>query len=114
MLANRLKLILNDIISSSQSAFVPGWLISDNVLIAFEMIHFLRKRRQGKDCYMFIKLDMSKSYDLIEWGYLEAVMSKMGFQTKWIDCMMICIKTVSFLVLINGEPKGPIISLHEA
>ncbi|XP_042972966.1 uncharacterized protein LOC122304767 [Carya illinoinensis] len=89
VLANRLKPILNQVISSSQSAFVPG-------------------RRQGKEGYMSIKLDISKAYDRLEWGYLEAVMSRMGFHSRWTQLVMMCVKIVSFSVLINGEPKGPI------
>ncbi|XP_042974662.1 uncharacterized protein LOC122306298 [Carya illinoinensis] len=58
VLANRLKKVLNAVISTSQCAFVPGRIISDNILVAYEVVHFLRQKRKGKEGYMSIKLDM--------------------------------------------------------
>lgn len=55
---------------------------------------------------MAIKLDMSNAFDRIEWSCLERIMEKLGFHHRWISLMMMCKKSVSYSVLLNGEPKG--------
>jgi hypothetical protein len=107
-LANRLKSILPDIIAPNQSAFIPGRLISDNVLIAYETLHTMHSRMWGKVGYMAVKLDMSKAYDRVEWDFLEAVMYRMGFGRRWIAMIMMCVKTANFEILVNGIPTGRI------
>lgn len=79
VLANRLKKILPWIISQHQSAFVPGRLITDNVLSAYEALHTINSRMQGKKGFMALKLDISKAYYQVEWDFLESMMAKMGF-----------------------------------
>ena len=106
VLANRLKIILPHIVSNSQSAFVPGRLITDNVLVAFETLHYMHHNKIGRDGAMALKLDMSKAYDRVEWRFLEKIMSKMGFHQNWISLMTECISTVSYSILVNGEPHG--------
>ena len=45
LLANWLKLILPNVISDSQSVFVPNRLIIDNIIVAFEVLHRMRNKR---------------------------------------------------------------------
>ena len=63
ILANRLKQILPNIISSTQSAFVPGRLITNNVLVAYETLHTMHSWKKGKKGSLALKLDISKAYD---------------------------------------------------
>ena len=58
VLENRLKRILREVIDESQSAFVSGRSITDNVLVAFETMHCIDQRRKGKEALMAVKLDI--------------------------------------------------------
>ncbi|KAA3460978.1 reverse transcriptase [Gossypium australe] len=88
-IANRLKMVLDQ-------------LISDNILVAYEVLHVLQRRSKGKKSSFALKLDMSKAYDRMEWGFLEGMMTHMGFATEWISLVMHCISSVSYTVNFNG------------
>lgn len=104
-LANRIKVILPEVIDVEQSGFVQGRLITDNGLIAIECFHWLKKKRKGKKGMMVVKLDMSKAYDRIEWNFVQSVLTKMGFPDNIVGVIMKCISTVSYQILINGQPS---------
>lgn len=104
VLANRLKKVLPVIISKGQSAFIPGRLITDNVMVAYETLHTMKIRQRGKVGSMALKLDISKAYDRIEWRFLETVMRKLGFGEQWISLIMECVTSITYSVLVNGQP----------
>ncbi|KAA3457419.1 reverse transcriptase [Gossypium australe] len=102
-IANRLQEVIGNCIDEAQSAFIPGRLIFDNILLAYEMLHTFRQKRTGKKGYMAVKLDMSKAYDRVEWNFVKQVMRKMGFADGWIDLIMKCITTASYAIIVNGS-----------
>ncbi|XP_074304872.1 uncharacterized protein LOC141639712 [Silene latifolia] len=104
-LANRLKLVISSIVSDSQQAFVPGRLMTDSCIIAHEVLHYINKTKKGTNCYAVLKLDMNKAFDRVSWTFLMLVMKRMGFPTFWQNIIWECIATVSYRVLINGEPS---------
>ena len=108
VVANRLKNFLANAVPDSQSAFLSGRLISDNILVAFETLHYLKRKTQGKMGYMALKLDMSKAYDRVEWDFLEALMQHLGLGEKMRKIIMSCLRSVSYSILLNGQPVGSI------
>ena len=65
-MANRLKVLLLQVISEQQSAFVLNHLITDNALVALETFYYIKRDRPRKDGAFALKLDMSKAYNKIE------------------------------------------------
>ena len=96
MFANRLKVILPNIISESQNAFQSDKAISDNILVAYETLHHMKTKSSGKIGSMTLKLDMSKAYDRVKWVFLLKLMEKMEFYSKWIKMISERINTVSY------------------
>jgi hypothetical protein len=108
VLANTLKPLLPLCISHEQSAFVEHRSIVDNVMIATEIIHHMKCKTRGKMGEVALKIDISKAYDRVDWNYVKKIMAKMGFHDQWVRWMSMCMESVHYQVLVNGESVGPI------
>ena len=62
---NRLKPIMDSLISLFQNAFIKGRSISDNILIAHVIMNILRKKKGRKNSFGALKIDMKKAYDRV-------------------------------------------------
>ncbi|XP_019166608.1 PREDICTED: uncharacterized protein LOC109162341 [Ipomoea nil] len=109
IIANRMKPFLEGMISVSQSAFLPGRLISDNILIASEVGHYLRRKQLGQVGWAVLKLDMAKDYDRMEWPFVRQMMTGLGFDDRWVQLVMMCVQTVRYRVLVSGKPSKEIV-----
>ncbi|XP_019160471.1 PREDICTED: uncharacterized protein LOC109157045 [Ipomoea nil] len=79
MITQRMKPMIENIISESQSAFIPGRLITGNILIAEEVGHYLNRKQCGAVGWSALKLDMAKAYDRMEWPFLRGRNKKAAF-----------------------------------
>ena len=70
-------------------------------MLAHEIMHYFKKKENLG--YMAVKLDMEKAYDRLERDFIRAIISKLGFHSKWIGWVMECIFTVSYSLLINDN-----------
>ena len=87
---------------------MPCFIIIKSSLIAFELMHFFKGKRYGRESYGALKMDISKAYDRMEWNYVSDVLDKMGFSTQWTSVIMHCITSVSYHIVHDGKELGPI------
>lgn len=78
-LSNRMKLVMDKVITQTQSAFIGGQQIFDNAILGYECIHKLQKQVSGRTSYFCLKLDMSKAYDRVEWSFFTYCHVTTGF-----------------------------------
>lgn len=105
ILTNRLKKVIRSIIVPSQSSFVEGRSIIDNILFSHEL--FKRYSIKGLSPRCVLKVDLRKSYDSVEWFFLKGMLAKLGFPTKFISWVMECISSVSYSLILNGGLTKP-------
>ncbi|XP_061350094.1 uncharacterized protein LOC133295304 [Gastrolobium bilobum] len=101
IVANRLKLQMDKLVMPNQCSFIRGRQGTDNVIIAQELIHSMRKKRGSKG-WMAIKVDLEKAYDRISWNFLQDTLYDVGLPENLIRLIMLCVSSCTMNVLWNG------------
>ncbi|WMV59326.1 hypothetical protein MTR67_052711 [Solanum verrucosum] len=104
LLHERMLMVLPRIISPNQSGFVKGRSITENVLLAQEIIRDINRRNKMHN--VVVKLDMAKAYDRVSWKFLVRVLRSFGFSERIIDMIVRLISNNWYSVLMNGQSYG--------
>ena len=75
---------------------------------AYEVNHYMKRKRQRKHGTVALKVDMSKAYDRMEWEFLENMMIHLSFHSDWIGKIMACMRSVNYHVVQKEEMLEPI------
>ncbi|GAU36150.1 hypothetical protein TSUD_316790 [Trifolium subterraneum] len=68
-----------------------------------EVIHALKRKTRGRKGELALKIDITKAYDKVDWGFLRGMLERLGFASKWIHWMMLCVSSVNYSVLVNFD-----------
>ena len=104
ILADRMKLVLPDLIDQSQSAFIKGRSISDNILLAQELFRGYGRETGTSKCAL--KLDLHKAFDSVDWNFIISMLLKLKFPPLFVTWIKACITTTMFSVKVNGVISG--------
>ena len=103
VLLGRLCKVLQDTIYLTQGAFVEGRWILDAVVIANEVVD--EKRSSWKEGVVFI-ISFKKTYNLVDWDFLDHVLGRKGFSLRWRSWTRGCLSSTTFAILVNGNARG--------
>ncbi|CAA7020367.1 unnamed protein product [Microthlaspi erraticum] len=104
LLASRLQQILLQVISPSQSAFMPGRLLSENVLLATEIVHGYNWR--NIEPRGMLKVDLRKAFDSVRWDFVLATLKAIGIPNSFVNWINQCLSSATFIVSVNGNSGG--------
>lgn len=76
-----MKECMNKLVSPKQIGFIFSINIHENIVVVQETLHSMNKLK-SKTVYFAIKVDLAKSYDNLNWKFLEQVLLEVKFPQK--------------------------------
>ncbi|GJT70924.1 putative reverse transcriptase domain-containing protein, partial [Tanacetum coccineum] len=101
ILANRFLFVIGDLVSIEQSAFIKGRQILDGPFILNEMISWCKRHKHKA---MMLKIDFQKAYDSVRWDFLDYILTRFKFRSKWRAWIQGCFSSCIGSILVNGAP----------
>ncbi|GJU32050.1 RNA-directed DNA polymerase, eukaryota [Tanacetum coccineum] len=102
ILANRLAMVIANLVSDTQSAFVANRQILDGPFILNEVLHWCKRKNKQA---MFFKVDFAKAYDSVRWDFLIDVLEAFGFGLTWCNWIRGTFCFAKASILVNGSPS---------
>ncbi|XP_039138867.1 uncharacterized protein LOC120276209 [Dioscorea cayenensis subsp. rotundata] len=102
ILASRLSSVISNLVDDSQSGFIKGRCIADNIIGAQEVIFNLQKRKSLG--YVF-KVDFAKAFDSLDWNFLLDVLAARGFRPRWLSWIHTILCSAKTQFIINGTTQ---------
>ena len=99
IITKRIKPFLSASISKERFGFLDGRQIHEAIGVPQEGLHSMKtKKLKG----VVVKIDLSKAYDRVNWLFIRLLLTHLLFEVHFINWVMGCISSTSFVVLING------------
>uniref|UniRef100_A0A8D0GHQ7 Reverse transcriptase domain-containing protein n=1 Tax=Sphenodon punctatus TaxID=8508 RepID=A0A8D0GHQ7_SPHPU len=100
ILADRLKLIIPEVIEMDQTGFMPGRLGIDNIWKVIDLITYIKQKNKPA---AIISLDAEKAFDLVEHKFLLETMERMGMEGQFLKWLQIIYKKPRAKIILDGK-----------
>ena len=84
-IANRIKQVLNKLISTDQTGFIAGRFIGENTRLMYDILHFTEEQNIPG---LILLIDFEKAFDSLSWSFIDKVLKLFNFGPnirQWIN-----------------------------
>ena len=102
MIWSRLREVLSFLVDGNQCAFILGREIVHNVMLCLQITRGYSRKSITPRCIMKVDLE-KKVYDYVNHGFVEETLKGMKFPQKFINWVMVCLRSSYFSICMNSN-----------